>query len=159
MTPAIKLLQKQKIGFEVREYSTEDASENYGMQAAAVLGQSPLQVFKTLLAVVDGNDRKPVVAIIPVATQLDLKKLAHHFQGRKATMADPVVAERVTGYIVGGISPIGQKQRLKSCIDITASNFDTIYVSGGRRGLQLELKPDDLVGVINATTADVSKQR
>ena len=158
MTPAIKLLQKQKIDFEVREYSTDDASENYGLQAAAALGQSPLQVFKTLLAVVDGNDRKPVVAIIPVAYQLDLKKLASHFTGRKAIMAEPAVAERVTGYIVGGISPVGQKQRLKFCIDVTAESFDTIYVSGGRRGLQLELKPGELAKVIDARFADVSKQ-
>ena len=158
MTPAIKLLQKQKIDFEVREYTADEDTANYGMQAAAALDQSPLQVFKTLLAVIDGNDRKPVVAIIPVAKQLDLKKLASHFTGRKATMADPAVAERVTGYIVGGISPVGQKQRLKCCIDKAASDFDTIYVSGGRRGLQLELKPDDLAGVINAGFADVSKQ-
>ncbi len=158
MTPAIKLLTKQKIDFEVREYATNEESSNYGMQAADALGQSPLQVFKTLLAVVDGNDRKPVVAVIPVAYQLDLKKLASHFTGRKAIMADPVVAERVTGYIVGGISPVGQKQRLKCCIDESANNFDTIYVSGGRRGLQLELKPGDLAKVIDAKLADLSKQ-
>ena len=157
MTPAIKLLQKQKIDFEVREYVTGDETTSYGMQAAEALGQNPSQVFKTLLAVIDGNDRKPVVAIIPVANQLDLKKLAGHFAGRKAVMADPAVAERVTGYIVGGISPIGQKQRLQSCIDKSADNFDTIYVSGGRRGLQLELSPRDLAKVINATTAEVGK--
>ncbi len=158
MTPAIKLLKKLKIDFEVREYATDEESSNYGMQAADALGQSPLQVFKTLLAVVDGNDRKPVVAIIPVANQLDLKKLASHFAGRRATMADPAVAERVTGYIVGGISPVGQKQRLKCCIDEAASNFETIYVSGGRRGLQLEITPGDLAKVIEASLADVSKQ-
>lgn len=157
MTPAIKLLQKQKIEFEVREYTTSGGAANYGMQAADALDQNPLQVFKTLLAVVDGNDRKPVVAIIPVACQLDLKKLASHFKGRKATMADPAVAERVTGYIVGGISPLGQRQRLKSCIDSTAQKFKTIYVSGGRRGLQLELSPTDLASVIDAGISDVSK--
>lgn len=157
MTPAIKLLEKQKVPFEVREYSTDGDAASYGLQAAEALGQSPDQVFKTLLAVIDGNDRKPVVAIVPVARQLDLKKIASHFTGRKATMADPVIAERVTGYIVGGISPIGQKQRLKSCLDGSASSFKTIYVSGGRRGLQLELTPTDLTRVINASMAEISK--
>jgi len=158
MTPAIKILQKNTIDFELREYSTADDHASYGIQAAEALGQSPHQVFKTLLAVIDGDDRKPVVAVIPVAHQLDLKKLASHFAGRRATMADPAVAERVTGYIVGGISPVGQKQRLKCCIDEAASNFETIYVSGGRRGLQLEITPGDLAKVIEASLADVSKQ-
>jgi len=157
MTPAIKILQQQKIAFELREYSTENDDSAYGMQAANALDQNPEQVFKTLLAVVDGNDRKPVVAIIPVAAQLDLKKLASHCKGRKAAMADPLVAQRVTGYIVGGISPIGQKQSLKSCVDQSAHGFDTIFVSGGKRGLQLELKPDDLISVIEAGVADLSR--
>lgn len=157
MTPAIKLLQKQKIDFQQRVYSTVDESQSYGLQAAEALDQNPGQVFKTLLAVIDGDDRKPVVAVIPVACQLDLKKVASHFKGRKAKMADPAVAERVTGYIVGGISPIGQKQRLQICIDKKSKNFEHIFVSGGKRGLQLELKPDDLAHVTGATFTDVSK--
>ncbi len=157
MTPAIKLLQKQKIEFEVREYSCDEDGSGYGMQAVEALGQDPQRVFKTLLAAVDGNDRKPVVAIIPVADLLDLKKLASHFKGRKAAMADPAVAQRVTGYLVGGISPIGQKQILKTCVDESASVFDSIFVSGGKRGLQLELSPADLIEVINATVAKIVK--
>lgn len=141
----------------MREYSTEDVSSSYGMQAADALGQNPEQVFKTLLAVIDGDERSPVVAIIPVANQLDLKKIASQFKGRKAKMADPAVAERVTGYIVGGISPIGQKKRLKTCLDQTANNFKTIFVSAGKRGLQLELKPDDLISTTSASVADISR--
>lgn len=157
MTPAIKILQKQKVDFELREYSTDDDSASYGMQAAGALGQNPAQVFKTLLAVVDGDERKPVVAVIPVAEQLDLKKVASHFKGRKAKMADPAVAERVTGYIVGGISPVGQKQRLQICLDASSKNFSTIFVSGGKRGLQLELKPEVLISVTSASVADLSR--
>lgn len=156
MTPAIKLLQKQNIQYKVREYSTDDTATSYGMQAAEALNQNPEQVFKTLLATMDSN-KKPVVAIIPVATQLDLKKLASHFSARKGVMADPAIAQRVTGYLLGGISPIGQKQQLKSCVDISAKNFSTIFVSGGKRGLQLEIKPQDLIDVINATTAILTK--
>lgn len=156
MTPAIKILQKQNIEFQLREYSTEDDTASYGMQAANALGQDPGQVFKTLLATLDGS-KKPVVAIIPVAKQLDLKKLAAHYSARKAIMADPVVAQRITGYLVGGISPVGQKQKLKTCVDISAMDFSTIFVSGGKRGLQLELKADDLISVVGATTDDLSR--
>ncbi len=157
MTPAIKLLQKQKIEFQQQEYSTGDESAGYGLQAVDALGQDPTQVFKTLLAIVDGDERKPVVAVIPVANQLDFKKVASHFKGRKAKMADPAVAERATGYIVGGISPIAQKQRLQICLDEKARGFNTIFVSGGKRGLQLELKPDDLINVTAASMADISR--
>ena len=157
MTPAIKILKQQKIEFQQREYSTTDDTSNYGMQAAEALGQNPQQVFKTLLAVIDGDDRKPVVAVIPVARQLDLKKVASHFNGRKAKMADPAVAERASGYIVGGISPIGQKQSLKVCLDSAANEFSTIFISGGKRGLQLELTPADLIRVVDATVAVISK--
>lgn len=157
MTPAIKILKKQKVEFEQRQYSTTDEASGYGMQAVEALGQNPQQVFKTLLAVVDGDERKPVVTVIPVARQLDLKKVAGHFNARKAKMANPAVAERATGYIVGGISPVGQKQRLKVCLDSAANDFSTIFVSGGKRGLQLELKPADLIRVISATVADISR--
>ena len=157
MTPAIEILKNQKIEFQQREYSTTDDTSGYGMQAIEALGQNPQQVFKTLLAVVDGDERKPVVAVIPVARQLDLKKFASHFNGRKAKMANPVVAERASGYIVGGISPIGQKQSLKVCLDSAANEFSTIFISGGKRGLQLELTPVDLIRVVDATVAVISK--
>ena len=158
MTPAIKQLQRHSIAFQMREYECTDDSAGYGLQAAQALGQNPEQVFKTLLAVIDGDTRKPVVAIIPVADLLDLKKLARHFNARKAIMADPSDAQRATGYVVGGISPIGQKQTLKSCIDESSRNFETVFVSGGKRGLQLEISPDDLIGLIDASTADVVKR-
>ena len=156
MTPAIKILQKLHIEHQVREYSASDDSVSYGMQAAMALGQDPERVFKTLLATLDGNN-KPVVAIIPVTKQLDLKKLASHFSARKATMADPAVAQGVTGYLVGGISPIGQKQNLASCIDLSALNFATIFVSAGKRGLELELKPQDLINTIDASSENLSR--
>lgn len=156
MTPAVKILQQQNIEYQLQEYSANDDSISYGMQAAMALGQDPGQVFKTLLAMLDGK-KKPVVAIIPVAKQLDLKKLANHFSARKATMADPMVAQRVTGYLVGGISPIGQKQNLDSCIDTSAEQYSTIFISAGKRGLELELKPDDLISVISATTGSISR--
>ena len=156
MTPAVKILQQQKIEYQLQEYSANDDSISYGMQAAVALGQDPDRVFKTLLAMLDGN-KKPVVAIIPVSKQLDLKKLANHFTARKATMADPDVAQRVTGYLVGGISPIGQKQRLATCIDLSAKSYATIFVSAGKRGLELELKADDLINVISATTDSISR--
>ncbi len=157
MTPAIKLLQKNNIEFTAREYSVAGDSSGYGMQAANALKQNPEQVFKTLLVVIDGNERKPVVAVAPVASQLDLKKTASVFGGRKAKMAEPALAERVTGYLVGGISPIGQKQTLRVCIDKTAEQFDTVFVSGGKRGLQLEIDPADLIDITHAFVADVSK--
>ena len=158
MTPAIQILKKQKIEFQQREYSTtDDNTSGYGVQATEALGQNPQQVFKTLMAVVDGDERKPVVAVIPVARQLDLKKVASHLNGRKAKMANPVVAERASGYIVGGISPIGQKQSLKVCLDSAANEFSTIFISGGKRGLQLELTPADLIRVVDATVAVISK--
>jgi len=156
MTPAIKILQKNKIEFTLREYSTEADVSSYGIQAAEALKQDPSRVFKTLLAMIEGNN-KPVVAIVPVSTQLDLKKLASHFKARRASMADADVAQRVTGYLVGGISPLGQKQKLKICVDLAAQDFETIFVSGGKRGLQLELKPSDLINVVGASTARVSK--
>ncbi len=157
MTPAIKFLQKHKIDFELREYASDEDASGYGMQAVQALGQDPQRVFKTLLAAIDGNNRKPVVALIPVAELLDLKKLASHFKGRKAAMADPAVAQRVTGYLVGGISPIGQKQKLRTCMHASATDFDTIFVSGGKRGLQIELNPADLISATNSTVAQVVK--
>ena len=157
MTPAIKILQKEKIDVEIREYESDEQSSGYGMQAADALDQDPHQVFKTLLAVIDGNVRKPVVAVIPVAHQLDLKKLASHFGGRKSAMADPAIAQRATGYIVGGISPLGQKQKLQCAIDQSALNFEILFISGGKRGLQLAVNPHDLIQVIGASVVDLAR--
>jgi Cys-tRNA(Pro)/Cys-tRNA(Cys) deacylase len=157
MTPAIKLLDRQKIKYNLREYNAGDHQDGYGMAAASALGQDPRQVFKTLLAVVDGEERKPVVAIVAVSDQLDLKKLAAASGGRKAVMADAALAERATGYVVGGISPLGQRKRFRTIIDITAINFATIFISGGKRGLEIELSPTDLQKLINADINNIAK--
>ncbi len=127
---------------------------DFGREAADALGVEPDRVFKTLLADVDG---RLVVGIVPVTGKLDLKALAAAVGGKKAVMADPAVAERKTGYVVGGISPIGQKTAHPTVLDETAELWDTVFVSGGRRGLDLELAPADLVRAIGATLADIAR--
>lgn len=135
-------------------YAHDQAATSYGLEAADALGLDPDSVFKTLLADVDGA---LVVAIVPVSGQLDLKALAHTLGGKKAVMADPKVAERVTGYVVGGISPIGQKKRLPTVIDETAELFDLVYVSAGRRGVDLGIAPADLARVLEAVTGPIGR--
>lgn len=157
MTPAVKLLEKNKIRFVVREYQVADNAKNYGEAAAMALEQDTAQVYKTLVSIIDGNQRKPVISLVAVADQLDLKKLAAQMSGRKAVMAEPALAQRVTGYLVGGISPLGQRQLLPTLIDKSAKSFNTIFVSGGRRGLQLELNPEDLVELLEAQYGDIAK--
>jgi Cys-tRNA(Pro)/Cys-tRNA(Cys) deacylase len=152
-TPATVALQAAGIPFTEHAYSHDPANTNFGLEAATVLGLDPDRVFKTLLADVDG---KLVVAIVPVTGKLDLKRLAATVGGKRAAMADPAVAERKTGYVVGGISPIGQKTAHPTVIDETAELWDTVYVSGGRRGLDLELAPADLVRATGATLADIA---
>jgi len=127
---------------------------DFGREAADALGVEPDRVFKTLLADVDG---RLVVGIVPVTGKLDLKALAAAVGGKKAVMADPAVAERKTGYVVGGISPIGQKTAHPTVLDETAELWDTVFVSGGRRGLDLELAPADLVRATGATLADIAR--
>jgi Cys-tRNA(Pro)/Cys-tRNA(Cys) deacylase len=127
---------------------------SFGMEAAQALGLEPAQVFKTLVADVDG---KLTVAVVPVDRSLDLKALAAAAGGKKAALADPAAAERATGYVVGGISPLGQKRRLPTVVDATALDWPTVLVSGGRRGLDVELAPADLVRLTGAVTAPVSR--
>jgi Cys-tRNA(Pro)/Cys-tRNA(Cys) deacylase len=153
-TPATVALTKAGVAFTPHPYEHDAAAASYGMEAAEVLGVAPARVFKTLLADVDGA---LVVAIVPVAGQLDLKALAAAVGGKKAKMADPQLAERKTGYVVGGISPIGQKTRLRTVLDSTAAEFDTVFVSGGRRGFDIELAPDALAGVTGATVAAIGR--
>lgn len=153
-TPATVALTRADVPFTVHTYEHDSAASSYGLEAAEALGLDPATVFKTLLADVDGE---LVVAIVPVAGLLDLKALAAAVGGKKAAMADPVVAERVTGYVVGGISPIGQKRRLRTVLDDSAESHPTVYVSGGRRGLDLGLAPADLVRVTGATTAPIGR--
>lgn len=153
-TPATVALTAAGVPFTVHPYEHDPAAASYGLEAAEALGVEPAQVFKTLLATVD--DRL-VVGIVPVSRQLDLKALAAAVGGKKAVMADPVAAERATGYVVGGISPVGQKRAHPTVLDETALRFDTVYVSGGRRGLDIGLAPDDLVRLTGATSAPVSR--
>src|SRR5690606_3897425 len=136
----------------VHSYVHDPANTNFGREAAEALNVDADRVFKTLLADVDG---RLVVAVVPVSGKLDLKALAAAVGGKKATMADPALAQRRTGYVVGGISPIGQKMRHDTVIDETAELWDTVFVSGGRRGLDIELAPADLVLATNALMADI----
>jgi Cys-tRNA(Pro)/Cys-tRNA(Cys) deacylase len=153
-TPATVALSKAKVEFTSHAYDHDPAAKSYGLEAAEALGLAPEQVFKTLLVEVDG---KLTVGVVPVGKQLDLKAIAAAAGGKKAVMADPAAAERTTGYVVGGISPIGQKRALPTVIDATATDHDTVYVSGGRRGLDIGLAPKDLITITNARTAPIAR--
>lgn len=155
-TPATVALTRAGIRFTALAYEHDPRAAAYGLEAAEKLGIEPDRVFKTLLANVDGS---LAVAIVPVAEQLDLKALAAAVGGKRAEMADPALAERKTGYVVGGISPIGQKVALPTVLDETAILHETILVSGGRRGLDLELSPDDLLAVTNGRYAPIARAR
>ncbi len=153
-TPATVALTAAGIAFTAHTYVHDSATTNYGLEAASALGLDPERVFKTLLADVDGQ---LTVGIVPVTSMLDLKALAAAVGSKRAVMADPAVAERKTGYVVGGISPIGQKSSLPTVLDETAELWPTIYVSGGRRGFDLELAPDDLLAITNGRLADIAR--
>ena len=153
-TPATVALTKAKVEFTTHAYDHDSAAKSYGLEAAEALGLAPEQVFKTLLVEVDG---KLTVGVVPVDKQLDLKAIAAAAGGKKAVMADPSAAERTTGYVVGGISPIGQKRALPTVVDSTATEHSTVYVSGGRRGLDIGLSPADLITVTKARAAAISR--
>ena len=153
-TPATVALTRVGVAFTEHAYEHDPGVASYGMEAARVLGLPPPHVFKTLFVSVDS---RLVVGIVPVSGQLDLKAVAAAVGGKKAAMADPVAAERATGYVVGGISPVGQKRAHPTVLDESARAFDTVYVSGGRRGLDLGLSPDDLVRVTDATVARIGR--
>ncbi|QEO10525.1 Cys-tRNA(Pro) deacylase [Protaetiibacter larvae] len=155
-TPATVALTAAGIAFSEHAYHHDPANRDFGLEAATALGVDADQVFKTLLAEVDG---RLVVGIVPVTGKLDLKALAAAVGGRKAAMADPALAERRTGYVVGGISPIGQKTRHETVLDETAELWDVVYVSGGRRGFDIGLAPADLVWVTGAVLADIATAR
>lgn len=158
MTPAIKAAEKAKINFRVHEYGHDPNTDSYGLEAAAALGIDEGRVFKTLLLSLQGGPAPLVVGIVPVGAQLDLKALAATAGAKKATMADPAQAERVTGYVVGGISPLGQKKRLPIFIDTLATEYDTVFVSAGRRGLEIELAPRDLQSLCHARLANIRRE-
>ena len=153
MTPAIRLAKKAAIAFTVHEYQHDPATHSYGEEAANALGVNPEQVFKTLLVSLSGHKSTLAVAVLPVSHQLSLKAIAKALGAKKAEMADSKLAEKTTGYIVGGISPLGQKKRLPTVIDQSAESFSTINVSAGKRGLEIELSPTDLAQLTQATFA------
>lgn len=153
-TPATVALRTLGIAFVPRGYAHDPAVTDFGKEAAAALGVPAERVFKTLLAEADGA---LVVAIVPVSGQLDLKALASSVRSRKAVMADPAVAERKTGYVVGGISPIGQRVKLRTVLDESALLHPSVLVSGGRRGFDIELAPSSLVQATDATVARIAR--
>jgi Cys-tRNA(Pro)/Cys-tRNA(Cys) deacylase len=153
-TQATQLLSRLGIAYSVHPYETDSQQGGYGLAASQALGVAPGRLFKTLVADVDD---KLTVAVVPVAGSLDLKALAEAVGGKKARMADPAAAERATGYVTGGISPLGQRKRLPVVVDASAENFDTVFCSAGRRGLQIELAPADLIRAAGATVAPIAR--
>ena len=153
-TPATQALTAAGIGFTERVYEHDPAAASFGLEAAGALGVEPTRVLKTLLAEVDG---RLVVGIVPVSGSLDLKALAAAVGGKRAVMADPALAERRTGYVVGGISPLGQRTTHPTVVDSSALDQETVLVSGGRRGLDLELAPGDLVAATSAVVAAIGR--
>jgi Cys-tRNA(Pro)/Cys-tRNA(Cys) deacylase len=157
MTPAVKELAAAGIVHRVLEYAHDPSTTRYGLEAAEALGLDPACVFKTLLVTLNGDPRRLAVAVVPVSRQLDLKAMAAACDAKKAEMAEPRVAERATGYVVGGISPLGQKRRWPTVIDVSAGTLERVYVSGGRRGLDIEVAGDDLVRLCDARVAAVAR--
>lgn len=159
-TPATLFLQAEGVHFTLHAFDHDPADRNFGAVAAAALGIDPEQVFKTLLAKVDGLATPGlVVGIVPVSGQMSLRELAVAVGAKRAEMCEPTVAERITGYVVGGISPFGQKRLLPTVIDETCQLYDTVFVSGGKRGLDIEIAPDDLIRVLAATVAPIGVAR
>ncbi|MDD2466800.1 MAG: Cys-tRNA(Pro) deacylase [Desulfobulbus sp.] len=155
MTPAINVAQKNKIKHTLHEFDHDPATESYGTEAAQKLGIHEKQVLKTLVVTVDGYNL--AVALVPVCCMLNMKLMAKALGAKKAAMAEKATVERATGYVLGGVSPLGQKKRLPTIIDQSARNFQTIYVSAGRRGLEIELAPEDLRRLVNGAFAAISQ--
>ncbi len=153
-TPATVALTAAGVPFTVHAYEHDPAAASYGGEAAQALGVGPERVFKTLVAEVDGA---LTVGVVPVAGQLDLKALAAAVGGKRAAMADPAAAERSSGYVLGGISPLGQRRRLRTVLDASALEHPTVYVSAGRRGLEVELAPQDLLRLTGAVSAEIGR--
>ncbi len=153
MTPAINAARKSKVSHKIHEYVHEISSESYGLEAAEKMGVTEERVFKTLVVTLDNKEL--AVGVIPVSSLLSMKQIAKAAGAKKAAMAEKSDVERSTGYVLGGVSPLGQKKRLKTIIDSSARNYPTIYVSAGRRGLEIELAPDDLKKLSSGTFAEI----
>jgi Cys-tRNA(Pro)/Cys-tRNA(Cys) deacylase len=154
MTPAVRAAEAAGVEFTLHRYDHDPKADSFGLEAAEKLGVPPERVFKTLVAKVDG--KQLVMAILPVADRLDLKKLAAAAGGKKAELAEPAAAERATGYVVGGISPLGGRKRLPTLLDASVARWETVLVSAGQRGLQIELAPQDLTRLTEATAAELA---
>jgi len=152
-TPATALLTRERVAHQVRTYDVDPDTPDYGGAVAAELGVAPERLFKTLVTEVDGV---LTVAVVPVIGEVDLKALATAAGGKRANLADRTLAERTTGYVRGGISPLGQRKRLPTIIDASAETFETVFISAGRRGLQVELAPADLIRLTNAQLAPIA---
>jgi Cys-tRNA(Pro)/Cys-tRNA(Cys) deacylase len=153
MTPGISTAKKNRISHRVHEYSHDESSESYGLEAAEKMAVPEERVFKTLVVILDNKEL--AVGVIPVSSLLSMKFIAKALGAKRAAMADKSDVERSTGYVLGGVSPLGQKKRLKTVIDSSAKNHATVYVSAGRRGLEIELSPDDLTKLTSGTLAEI----
>lgn len=154
MTPAVNFLKKRKVAFTLHRYQHDPEHSSYGLEAAEQLNLDPHRVFKTLVVQIDGGEL--VVAVVPVNRQLNLKSMGRILGVKKLGMADGKAVESATGYVLGGVSPLAQRKRLRTVIDESAVQFPTILFSGGRRGLEIELAPSDLISLCEAQTGAIS---
>lgn len=154
MTPAIKQLEKNKVSFQIHQYQHDASVDSFGLEAVEKLSLDAKQVFKTLVISTESN--RLVVAIVPVIFKLNLKAIAKILQVKKAVMANVTHVENSTGYVVGGVSPLGQKRKLTTIIDQSAQGFKSIFVSGGKRGLEIELSPQDLAHMCKASFSSIA---
>lgn len=153
-TPATQALIKAGISFTLAHYEYDPNAERVGLQAAEAMGVSPGEVFKTLMAELDG---KPICAIVPSDEEVNMKKLAAALGGKSAHMMKPADAERLTGYKVGGISPLGQRKIVPTALDEMAQLYDEIFLNGGQRGLQIRIKPADLITALDCVVAELTR--
>lgn len=158
MTPAVNAAKKANVQYTLHDYQHNPDTESYGEEAAVALGLAPEQVFKTLLVAMNGDQKSLAVAVVPVSGLLNLKALATALKVKKVLMADPLAAQRTTGYLLGGISPLGQKKRLPTVLDSSAEDLPTLFVSAGRRGLEIELTAADLQRLTGATLAPIGRE-